>query len=304
VKKSLDKDRGIYVEILIRESVGRIWELTQDPALHERWDLRFTHIRYLPRASGDEPQGFQYQTRIGFGLRIRGTGETVGQVTRDNEETTSSLKFASEDPKSLIRSGSGYWRYIPEEEGIRFLTWYDYEVRFGWLGRLVDRFAFRPLLGWATAWSFDRLRLWAERSQTPETSINLAIIHGLARTTLALVWLWHGLIPKLMFPNADEVTMLREAGIGAQWLLLIGVGEVLMGLFVLCTWSRPKVFLINAVLMVLAAVCVAVRSPEYLSAAFNPVTLNLCVLVLCVVGWLASRDLPSARRCLRKKPRG
>jgi hypothetical protein len=43
---------------------------------------------------------------------------------------------------------------------VRFLTGYDYGTRFGLPGQVIDRLALRPLLGWATAWSFDRLRLW------------------------------------------------------------------------------------------------------------------------------------------------
>jgi hypothetical protein len=35
-------------------------------------------------------------------------------------------------------------------------------------GRVFDRLVFRPLMGWATAWSFDRLRLWIERGLEPE----------------------------------------------------------------------------------------------------------------------------------------
>jgi len=34
------------------------------------------------------------------------------------------LKFSSGDPRSIIREGSGYWKYIPTPQGIRFLTWY------------------------------------------------------------------------------------------------------------------------------------------------------------------------------------
>jgi hypothetical protein len=36
---------------------------------------------------------------------------------------------------------------VPVVGGVRFLTWYDYEVRFGRLGRAVDAVAFRPLIG-------------------------------------------------------------------------------------------------------------------------------------------------------------
>jgi hypothetical protein len=304
VKNGSKAQPGIYVEIFIREKLERIWQLTQDPELHEQWDLRFSQIRYLPRPSLAEPQRFLYETRIGFGLGIQGTGESVGQRALDNGETTSALRFASDDPKSLIRHGSGYWRYVPADNGIRFFTWYDYEVRFGAVGRLVDRVAFRPLIGWATAWSFDRLRLWAEKDQGPESSMNLSLIHAVARLTLAFVWLWHGLVPKLFFHHLDERTMLSQAGIPLHWLPWIGTGEIIFAILILCTWNRRFVFVANGVLMVLATMAVALKSPAYLEAAFNPVTLNLSVLSLSIVGWLASRTLPSARRCLRKDPRG
>jgi len=156
----------IYVQIDIRAPIDGVWRLTQTPDLHQRWDLRFTEITYLPRPDDSQPQRFLYTTRIGFGLKIRGEGESVGARDGPGGARTSALRFWSQDPKSLIREGSGYWKYVPHgDDGrtILFLTLYDYGVRFGALGRLLDRLLFRPLIGWATAWSFDRLRLWIEK---------------------------------------------------------------------------------------------------------------------------------------------
>jgi len=45
---------------------------------------------------------------------------------------------------------------------------------------------------------------------------------------------------------------------------------------------------------------VALRSPAQLTAAFNPVTLNLGVVGLCVSGWLAYFSSAFAGRCRRK----
>src|SRR5260221_2496487 len=125
--------RCIYVEIFIRGSMADLWEKTQNPSLHQRWDFRFTDIEYLP-PHGDV-QRLLYATRIGFGVRISGEGETVGTFGAENGERSSALKFWSDDPKSLILKGSGYWKYIPQANGIRFLTWYDYQIRFGIVGR-------------------------------------------------------------------------------------------------------------------------------------------------------------------------
>ena len=131
----------------------------------------FTTIDYLPRDSEAEPQKFLYSTRIGFGLKFNGEGESTGTREDVTGVRTSALSFWSSDPKSLIKDGSGYWRYHATASGSRFLTWYDYRTRFGTVGQAIDRFVFRPLIGWATAWSFDRLRLWLETGLTPEESL-------------------------------------------------------------------------------------------------------------------------------------
>jgi hypothetical protein len=159
----------IYVETLIRAPLAEVWAKTQTPAEHVRWDARFTSIE--PLAGGGR---FRYATRIGFGLEIEGLGESAAERRAEDGAATSALRFWSNDARSLIRSGSGYWRYEPTSDGVRFLTRYDYETRWGPLGVLVDRFLFRPLLGWATAWSFDRLRIWLEDGVEPERSRRLA----------------------------------------------------------------------------------------------------------------------------------
>lgn len=292
---------GIYVEILIRTDVEEVWRRSQNPGLHQQWDLRFSTIEYQPRASEAEAQKFLYETRIGFGLKISGEGES--KVARESAEgvRSTSLSFWSDDAKSLIREGAGYWRYVPVADGVRFLTWYDYRTRFGVAGKLADRYCFRPLMGWATAWSFDRLRLWIEDGVPPETTMRLAVIHGCARLAIAFTWLWHGLVPKLLFPSLDEKAMLLDAGLSIAVLPLVGLVEVLIGVLVLALWRARVVFVLNVLAMVMALGGVSVQSPAYLWAAFNPVSLNLGMIALSVMGYLSSEKVPTASRCLRRR---
>ena len=58
--------------------------------------------------------------------------------------------------------------------------------------------SFAPCLAWATAWSLDRLRLWLERGMSRRCRSPAAIVHALRRSTLALVFAYHGLVPKLL----------------------------------------------------------------------------------------------------------
>ena len=295
---------SIYVEILIRAPMDTLWAHTQTPQLHERWDLRFSQIHYLPRASEAEPQRFRYATRIGFGLEIAGEGESVGERDLTNGSRSSALKFSSSDPRSIIREGSGYWKYIPTTDGIRFLTWYDYRTRFGAAGALFDRFAFRPLMGWATAWSFDRLRLWLEGGVDPAQAMRQTMIHAVARVGLAAIFAYQGLVPKLIARHADEMALIRGGGIPLEAagtaLVSIGVAEIVLALCILFFWRSRWPPLICAGLMVLATLDVAAIAPRYLVAAFNPVTLNLGVFCLAVIDLIALNGLPSAAHCLRR----
>jgi hypothetical protein len=296
------RDPGVYVEISIRSSVDEIWRRTQSPELHEQWDLRFTSIEYLPRNSESEPQRFLYSTRIGFGLRIDGVGESTGTRADATGSRTSALSFWSSDPKSLISRGSGYWHYVPAGTSVRFLTWYDYGTRFGAAGRIIDRLVFRPLIGWATAWSFDRLRLWIERGISPETSLKMSLIHGVARLSVAFIWVWQGLFPKLLLPSGDEKLMLSAAGAPIHLLPAIGVAEIVFGIIGIALWRWRGFFVLNGLVMIAALVEVALLSPSYVFAAFNPVTLNFGVIGLSCVGYLSAKELPSAARCFRRRP--
>lgn len=297
------KSEPIYVEIRIRCPMDDLWRLTQTPELHRRWDLRFTDIRYLDRPDETEPQRFLYETRIGLGLAVRGEGETVGTWEKDGARS-SALKFGSDDPKSLIRTGAGYWKYVPTDDGIRFITRYDYQTRFGAAGRAFDAVAFRPLIGWATAWSFDRLRLWLEEGLDPAASAALALVHGVARVVLGFIWIYQGVFPKLLFRDGGELEILRAAGLAAGFetrvLTLVGLAEIAFGVLVLALWRVRALFTANVLLLGFLLLGAVFSQPRLLVAPFNPVTLNLAMAALGIAGYLASSRIPTSRRCLRQ----
>lgn len=177
--------RPLYVETLVRADLDALWRASQDPSQHQRWDARFTRITYRYSRT------FDYATRVLPGLTVAGVGFSAGERHRPDGTCTSALRFASDDPRSLIRLGSGYWRYLPGPDGVRFLTGYDYQVRWGLAGRAAD-LVFRPLFGWATAWSFDRLRIWLEHGVPPERARRNALSEVAARSALVALTLLTG----------------------------------------------------------------------------------------------------------------
>lgn len=213
----------IYVEIGIRASLERVWTLSQDPALHPRWDLRFSRI--VPTGSDDHGLvRFRYEFRLPF-HSIHGVGTSLGHRYRSDGQATSVLKFNTSDPLSPIGPGSGYWRYIPAEAGLRFITGYNYRPGMGVVGRALDATVFRPALGWATAISFDRLRLWAESDLDPWDSRNRWILDAAARAGGAAA---AGLLLRRSLKGRDARA--------AVW----GVSAALASLMVRAHWSVPR----------------------------------------------------------------
>lgn len=294
---------AIYVERTVDGSLDDVWERTQEPDEHERWDLRFSEISYLPREDG-EPQRFTYRTGVAPGLAVAGTGESVA-TNADDEETTSVLAFESDERLSLIREGRGFWRYVETEDGLRFLTEYNYETRWGRAGAVVDRLVFRPLLGWATAYSFDVLARWVEDGTTPETSYRLAAAHAVARVALALVWVYQGLLPKLLVGHAAERAPFVALGLGSiadEAVIALGVLEVLLGLLVLVRWRSWIVAAVAGGLPVVLAAGAVAGDPSIAVGPYNPVVSAVAMAGLGGVAAVLVRRVPTARNCLRSPP--
>jgi hypothetical protein len=295
----------IYVEILIRAPLDAIWSATQEPEKHVRWDLRFTDIDYLPRDAPEDAQQFRYATRLGLGIAVEGRGETRGERALPDGSRASSLRFWSNSPIALIREGSGYWRYVPTEGGVRFLTWYDYRVRYGGAGQLIDRLLFRPLMGWATAWSFDRLRLWLETGVEPEHSLRQWLVHHSSRSALAMCWTYQGLVPKLMVRDSGELELLRRSRLVAKGqenaaLILVGIGEVMLGLaHVVKRGRRPWPLYVSLAALPALAIGALRSQPEIFVRPFNPMSLTVAMMGLAGAALLSAADLPSASACRR-----
>ncbi|WP_270070704.1 hypothetical protein [Streptomonospora mangrovi] len=157
----------LYIATRIQAPLDLVWRRTRDLAQHQRWDLRFTAITPDPGADPEGAQRFTYTTGRPP-LTLTGHARTTAE-RRSAGAAVSALRFWSHQRHCPIASGAGHWRYTPlEGGGVDFATAYRYRVRGGTAGRLADRWLLGPLLGWATAWSFDRLRLWCERGTTPE----------------------------------------------------------------------------------------------------------------------------------------
>jgi uncharacterized membrane protein YphA (DoxX/SURF4 family) len=291
----------LTAETTIRGDAETIWRLTQTPDQHVRWDARFTDIEYLPRTGPGTPQRFRYATRLGGGITIEGWGETIGQP----DGRGSALRFGSKDPRSLIREGSGCWIYKANDQDVHFSTVYDYAVRYGWLGRVLDRLIFRPLMVWATRWSFDRLRLWIEQGISPELSLRLWLVKVIDRVFLGLVWVCEGLVPKLLFVSPGEIELVRRSGwfwpAPLTTLHTLGAAEILAGLWLIFGRGERLSVLLASLAMTFLASLVAITDPAALANPLGGLSKNLGLLAAALAVWMLSPVTPSARRARKQR---
>lgn len=132
------------------------------------------------------------------------------------------------------------------------------------------------------------------------TERRLARIAWVARLSLALVFIWHGLVPKILWLSPDEVAMITAHGLPTDGLFapeiiarVAGIAEVLLGLCLLLLPGQRWPLLVAAVVLILLLLDVALLSPHLLLQAFNPLSSNLAALALCLVAWLAEKPIPS-----------
>lgn len=298
------KYKPIYVEIPIKAEMDHLWTATQDPNLHTQWDLRFTSISYMPKEEG-EPQLFSYKTNIGV-VTIEGWGKSAGVHDSKDGSRTSSLHFGTDQKISIIREGRGYWKYKPSNNSITFLTQYDYKVNFGIVGEIVDRLFFRPMIGWGTALSFDVLRRWLEDDETPASQYRRFFFSWMIVFLFAFVWLYHGIVPKMLLRHPEEIQAVQGLlGLTGQSassaLLLAGIVEALFGIIFLLYPRKRHLFALQLIVFPLLTLSILIGDPTDFAHPYNPLTFNAALFVLSVIGYVNSKDLPTAKNCKRKK---
>lgn len=152
----MTRNRKIVVEAIIPAPVDLVWQRTQTPAEHLAWDIRFTRIEYREDTDARGFRLLDYRTDVVFGIEVQG----VGRYLQNAPPHHSTFEFESADWKSIITLGRGIWQYEAHGDSAYFKTVYDYGVRYGWLGRVLDALVFRHLMRLATEWGFETLRRW------------------------------------------------------------------------------------------------------------------------------------------------
>ena len=116
--------------------------------------------------------------------------------------------------------------------------------------------------------------------------------YTISRITLALIWLYHGLVPKLILASEQEV-MMNDAllpFLSSQVALVsTGIVEVVYALaLVVCFRSRCLLWP-TFVFSTVITVVLLIKMPSLFGDAFNPFSINLAVFGLALINWCSHK---------------
>ncbi|CAB1208413.1 DoxX-like family protein [Acinetobacter bouvetii] len=109
----------------------------------------------------------------------------------------------------------------------------------------------------------------------------------LIQITLAVLWIYQGLIPKILFQSAAEIAIWQSMGLELHLakicVALSGMIEIMFG----CTfllWQRA-VFIHQLNILGLSGLLllIMITDPLQLTTAFNPVVMNIAMITLSLL---------------------
>ena len=105
--------------------------------------------------------------------------------------------------------------------------------------------------------------------------------------TLVFLWFYQGLIPKILFQSVNEIIIWQNMGFEltlAKILVgLSGLAEILFG-FLFIKWNQSIVLhSLNILGLSALFLLIMMTDPLQLTTAFNPVVMNIAILMLSVL---------------------
>jgi uncharacterized membrane protein YphA (DoxX/SURF4 family) len=109
----------------------------------------------------------------------------------------------------------------------------------------------------------------------------------LSRIALALVWVYEGLVPKLLFTTSMEIDLVERSGL--YWptpramLFAVGICEILGGLWLLSGRATRLAAALSILLLVVVGTMCAVLEPGILYHPFGGLSKNLGLIACAAV---------------------
>jgi uncharacterized membrane protein YphA (DoxX/SURF4 family) len=118
----------------------------------------------------------------------------------------------------------------------------------------------------------------------------LVTVKIISRVALGLVWLYEGLVPKLLFLRADELDLVRRSGVfwrTPEWTLLVmGIAQIAIGIWLIVGWAERIAVATATLCMFVLIVLVASGNPGMLTDPYGALVKDFCLIACAITVWL------------------
>lgn len=109
----------------------------------------------------------------------------------------------------------------------------------------------------------------------------IARINSLSRAALAFVFIYHGLVPKILWLSKTEIAITNAHHLPSPLMPWIaGISELALGICILVLRRSLVPVYLSAALLIGLLFDTLLMMPSLLIEAFNPVTINLVSLAM------------------------
>ena len=112
------------------------------------------------------------------------------------------------------------------------------------------------------------------------------------RIALGLVWLYEGLVPKLLVIRADQLDLVQRSGLyfgtPESFLKLLGIVQVAFALWLLGGYAERLAVAIATIGMAILIVLVAGNNPWMLTDPYGALVKDLCLIACAYAVWVLS----------------
>lgn len=129
--------------------------------------------------------------------------------------------------------------------------------------------------------------------------MRLLALKIISRIALGLVWLYEGLVPKLLFLREDEIDLVRKSQL--VWrtpqftLQIMGLVQIAVGIWLILGIAERAAVFVATLWMSILIVLVATENPAMLTDPYGALVKDFCLIARAITVWpLAPHRVVSA----------
>lgn len=116
------------------------------------------------------------------------------------------------------------------------------------------------------------------------------------RWSLGLVWIWEGLVPKILAPTELQSELVERSGLYwpdvDTWLILLGISMIVAGIIICIGWMERLAVLVASVAMTVLIFLVVGNNPDSLKDLHGGIAKDACLYAVAWVVWKLAPIVP------------